>query len=241
MSRTLTKTLICGACAYLLAVTGLTARAAAGTLQIDPVKLEISKDRKTASLSVRNDEKTPVTIRAYPLTWSQADGTDVHEESSAVIVSPPIFTIPAGATQVVRVGLRTPAAADRAYRLIVEEVPEADASTGVRVALRLDLPLYAMISTGSLSDLSWSTFKDAKGRWVAEAVNRGQGYVRVEPEQVGAATGVRVAGISFGTVLPGSRRRWPLGEQPDITDRARFQALVRTTQGGQTQLAKKAD
>ena len=238
---TMNRVMARGACALLLATAGLGSPAAAGTLQIDPVKLEISKTRKTASLSIRNEEKVPVTIRAYAMAWNQDAGSDRYEESSAIIVSPPIFTMAAGATQTVRVGLRSPDAGGRAYRLIVEEVPEANAGTGVRVALRLDLPLYAGLQAGTPSDLGWSLFRNAQGMLVAEARNRGSGYVRVEPEALAATTGLRLPGVSFGTVLPGESRQWVLGAKPEVADRARFQSLLRTDAGAPNQVSAQAN
>ncbi|WP_167737578.1 fimbrial biogenesis chaperone [Sphingomonas parva] len=222
-----------GVCAFLLASAGLSAPAAAGTLQIDPVRLEIGKARKTASLTVRNVEDAPVTIQAHALGWSQQDGGDTYQESAAVIVSPPIFTVPPGGTQIVRVGLRNPAASEGAYRLIVEEVPEAAVGTGVRVALRLDIPLYAGLQPGKPGELAWSVWRDAQRGWIAEAANRGSGYVRVEPEELGAAVGLRLSGVTFGTVLPGSRRRWMLGERIEIADQARFESLRLPEKSGQ--------
>ena len=223
---TTNRALLGGACAFLLAAAGFSP-AAAGTLQIDPIKLEIGGTRKTASLTVRNEEPTPVTIRVHALAWSQDGGSDRYQESAAIIVSPPIFTLPANGTQTIRVGLRTPAASGRAYRLIVEEVPEASPGTGVRVALRLDLPLFAGLNAGRPSELSWSIWRNRDNVLVAEAVNPGSSYVRIEPDALAAATGLRLPSITFGTVLPGSRRRWILGAQPEIADRARFQSLMR--------------
>lgn len=231
------KTMVCGVAACLLAIAGAaSAPAAAGTLQVDPVRLEISRDRRTASVTVRNQEQVPVTIRAYALEWSQAGGEDVYEDSSAVIVSPPVFTIAPGGTQIVRVGLRSPSAAGRAYRLMIEEVPDASPGGGIRVALRLNLPLFAMMNAGSPSDIGWAAWRDGDGRWVLEAANNGSGYVRIEPDQAKAATGIDIAaGTNFGVVLPGSRRQWTLGERPGFIDQARFETLVRGPQDAQPQ------
>ena len=123
---------VCGA--SLLLTMFPAAPALAGTLQINPVLLEVDASRRTALVTLRNVESEPVTIRSYALAWNQEGGEDAYAETSALIVSPPIFTIPAGGTQLVRIGLRSPAAARQAYRLIIEEVPEARPAEGIRVA-----------------------------------------------------------------------------------------------------------
>lgn len=197
------------------------APALAGTLQVDPILVEIGEARKTGSVTIRNQESVPVTIRAYPLGWTQADGADAYRDSSALIVSPPIFTIPAGGTQLVRVGLRGPEGAGRAYRLIIEEVPEAGPAGGVRVALRLNLPLYAMIEAGRKDDIVWSLPRRGDKGWTIEATNRGAGYVRVDAASAAAATGLRIdRSTSFGTILPGSSRVWTVEADPLITGQA---------------------
>ncbi len=217
------------ACGTCLLVAGLApAPAFAGKLQINTVLLEVNASRRTAMVTLRNEEAEPVTIRAYALEWNQQGGEESYADTSAVIVSPPIFTIAPGATQLIRVGLRSPSGAPRAYRLIVEEVPEARPAGGIRVALRLNLPLYSMIPAGEVSSLRWSAWQEQSG-WVLEAVNSGPGYVRLSQEAAQAATGVRATdNVNFGTVLPGATRRWRIGPQPDVRDQSRFRQIART-------------
>jgi fimbrial chaperone protein len=202
--------------------------AQAGTLQINPVLLEVNASRRTALITLRNEEATPIMVRSYALQWSQQSGDDLYTETSAVIVSPPVFTIPAGGTQLIRVGLRSPSAAPQTFRLIVEEVPGAMPTDGIRVALRLNLPLYSMVPAGEASALRWSAWQE-EGGWVVEAVNSGPGYVRLSRDAALAATGIRARDdVNFGTVLPGATRRWRIGPQPEIRDQARFRQIART-------------
>jgi fimbrial chaperone protein len=226
----------------LVAALAAPAPALAGSLQVDPIRLEISTGRRTATVRVRNQEQVPVTIRAYPLEWNQVDGEDRYTESSAVIVSPPIFTIPAGGTQIIRVGLRNASADPRAFRLMVEEVPQASPGTGVQVALRLNLPLFAMMNAGAQSELAWSARRGGDGRWTVEASNGGRNYVRVEPAAAEAATGVDLdSNFNLGVVLPGSSRRWVIGGQPTLADPVRFSSIQQAASGAQTQLATQSD
>lgn len=222
------RTFPLAACAVLLltAAAGLPP-AAAGTLQVNPVLVEIGAQRRTGAVTVRNVESVPVTIRAYPLAWRQEAGEDHYDETQAIIVSPPVFTIAPGGTQIVRVGQRAAgAAAPVPYRLIIEEVPEANPGGGIQVALRLNLPLYANVPTGAAADLRWSAVRGEDGQWWIEARNPGAGWVRVDARSARAATGLSFEdGFAFGTVLPGGARRWQVGAAPVIADRTRFHQI----------------
>ena len=96
------------------------APAAASSLQVDPIKVEITAERKIAAVRIKNDSDRPVTVRGYALAWTQQGGEDVHQETSAIVVSPPIATIAPGSVQLVRVGLRPGATTPASYRLMVE-------------------------------------------------------------------------------------------------------------------------
>lgn len=235
--KTRVATFLLQGAACLAASAAVPAPAVAGSLQIDPIRLEINAGRRTATLRVTNQEQSPVAIRAYALGWTQVNGEDRYEETSAVILSPPIFTIPAGGTQLIRLGLRNPAGGPRAFRVMVEEVPQASPGGGVQVALRLNLPLFVSIAPGQASELSWAASRGTDGRWTIEASNAGRNFVRVEPAAAEAATGVDfAAGTNLGVVLPGSRRRWVVGIEPAILDRARFASIQRAGDDADAQL-----
>ena len=206
----------------------VSAPASAGALRVDPVKVEITAERKIGAVRVKNDADKPVTIRGYALSWTQRDGQDVHEEVSSIVVSPPVATIPPGGEQLVRVGLRSGAGAAGAYRLIVEEVPEATPGA-VQVALRLSMPLCVMQKAGPLSDLSWKAWRGADGKLVLEATNGGSGYVRIAASDATQLTGMAFESQgSLGTVLPNNSRRWVMHKEPAILDRTKFERIARS-------------
>lgn len=186
--------------------------AAAGTLQVDPVLIEIGAAHRTGLVRIRNAENQPITIRAYALDWSQRAGEDVYTENKTdLILSPPVFTIAAGGTQNLRVGPRVPSASGRTYRLMIEEVPEARVAGAVQVAIRLNIPLYINTPAGTPTDLDWSASRAADGRYVVGATNRGTGYVRIDRPAAVTATGLAIGeDVRLGTVLPGATRSWTL-------------------------------
>lgn len=207
----------------------LAAPAFAGSLRVDPVEVSISADQRAAAVTLTNMADAPITVHAYGLLWNQNDGGDDYSETSELIVSPPITTIPPKSIQLVRVGFRNASSARGAWRLVVEEVPQARSNGGIQVALRMNLPLFVQIHPGSVEDLSWSAQRALDGGWTVEAVNSSDKYVRLEAADFTARTGVEhSSSIRMGTVLPHSRRRWRLQNSPSLIDATQFQRIART-------------
>lgn len=206
-------------------------------LQVDPVRLEITAGRATTLLRIRNQAAEPITLRVYALDWAQRDGVDVLAPNQDLILSPAVVTIPGNGSQTVRIGFRRPPAGPRAARVIVEEAPIAHAG-GIRMILRLDLPLFAGIRAGDMSALRWSVAPSAGGGWAVEAVNPTADFISVTPAAAAAALGLhQPPPIAFGTILPGSRRLWllPPGPAPVLASAgAAGQGSHATLAGSQT-------
>jgi fimbrial chaperone protein len=213
--------------------------ARASSLQVDPVRVEISAKSKVASVRVKNGDGTSVTVRIHALIWTQENGVDVYRDVSTMIVSPPIVTIKAGATQLVRVGMRG-SLTSGFYRLMIEEVPQANPEGGIRVSLNLNLPLFVLQKPGPLTALSWSARQQADMSWILEASNRGNSYVRIEPGDAARLTGLKLeTNPPMGVVLPNSSRRWTIGKMPEVVDRTLFQRLTDAAPHGQMHLASR--
>ena len=97
----------------------------AATLGVSPVRVTLSDKQKMDTITVRNDGAEPVSMQLEVLNWSKEDGEDVFTPTRELIVNPPIFTIPAGSSQLLRVGLRSTPDAQRelTYRIFVQELP----------------------------------------------------------------------------------------------------------------------
>lgn len=183
----------------------------AGSFHVDPVSLSLPVDKATTSLSIGNNASAPVGIRVSALRWTQVDGKDVYTPTSDVIASPPIFTLDPGGKQLVRLGLRR-REQGAAYRVIVEEIPsEASKGTGIRVALRLNLPLYVKAGDKAAPNLRWSAWRNAAGATVLEASNEGAAHRQILSIAALGPDGQELASTrDMGVVLPGSARRWTL-------------------------------
>jgi fimbrial chaperone protein len=203
------------------------APAAAGTFAINPVNVLLPLDRSAAELRLTNADSNPVTVRVSAYRWTQKDGRDSYEPTRDVVVSPPIFAVAAGATQLIRIGTRTriPGAA---YRIVVEEVPGPATGAGINVALRLDLPLYVLSEAHAQAELSWTAQRDAHGRLLVTGHNAGGRHAQILGIVAQDASGRRIAATgAMGVVLPASERSWNLGESDSIP----AQLLIRTANG----------
>src|SRR5215217_7610971 len=83
-----------------------TAAATAGTFTISPLRVDFAGPTTTAALTVRNADASAVVVQAQGMAWSQADGEDVLDPSRDLLISPAVFTLPPGGTQLLRVALR---------------------------------------------------------------------------------------------------------------------------------------
>lgn len=217
--------------AWVIAGVASAAPAWAASLRINPVQIVLPADRQAASLILSNSDAVPVSVRIVAYRWSQVDGLDVYSPTSDVIASPPIFTIPGGKSQLVRVGMRNriPSAA---YRVIFEEIPRDQPAEGqIQVKLRLNLPLYVLPKHGAPAQLSWRAWTDASGAMVAEGRNRGSLHAQILG--LGANTGAKRVVLSqqMGVVLPGSARVWNLGRHTEFRVGHPLSLMVRSSSG----------
>jgi fimbrial chaperone protein len=81
-------------------------------------------------------------------SWTQSPDDDVLTQTEELVASPPIFSVPDGGAQIVRLVLRVaPAATEQAFRVMLDEIPAAAQGTAVVVALRVSLPVFVIPST----------------------------------------------------------------------------------------------
>jgi len=227
------------------------APADAGQFSISPLRLDLAAGATTAALTVRNDEATPVVIQGQGLAWSQEGGQDTLTPSRDLLISPVVFTLPAGGSQLVRVALRgaPDTVRELAYRITLQEVPQpaAPGFTGLQVALRLSLPVFVAPASPATPELRWAASRLADGRLHVVAHNDGLAHARIRRFVVkpgpDAATAFEQATLAY--VLPGASRQWTFGEQledpRDLSPAKSGVPAAATTTAGQVQLEGTTD
>jgi fimbrial chaperone protein len=186
--------------------------ASAQTLTVLPVSIQMAPGQMATSLTLINqgDIETSVQIRAY--AWSQKDGRDDLTASTDVLTSPPIATIPAGATHVVRLVLRKPAVGqEAAYRILLDQIPAPAAPGTVRIVLRLSIPIFAEPTTRAVSHVQFHVERDG-GQSYLVGVNDGGHHESIRNIVLTTSDGAALKTDNKMTpyVLAGATKRWSI-------------------------------
>ena len=160
----------------------------AGTIGVSPVRVTLSDSQKIDSFSVRNDGTEPITMQMEVLSWSQREGNAVFAATRELLANPPIFTIPAGSSQLVRVGLRRAPDAQRelSYRIILEELPpppDPDSSgsgSGASMTLRISLPVFVSPEIDTKPVLLWQAVRTSQGALKISLSNNGNTHIQIK-------------------------------------------------------------
>lgn len=207
--------------------------AAGASLEVNPVRLTLSATQPVAALTVRNVGTQPAGLHLQVMAWTQSDVADHYVATRELLATPPIFTLAPGAAQTVRVGLRRAIDAERelAYRLYLQEIPDSvtPQGTGVRIALRLGVPVFVLPRAPAAPLLSWRAKRDADAI-VLHAQNTGRGHARIVDFKL-LAESQTVAEAKGAYVLPGQSWQWRLAVPRMPTASAPLRVAAKTEAG----------
>ncbi len=221
--------------AVAMAVIGLAGHAAPAAsqgLQVAPVNLELPAGQTVTTITVSNntDRATGMQVRSFD--WRQQGGQDVLSPTQVVEVSPPIFELPAGGSQLVRVVLRSPPdAKEAAYRLLFDQLP-TPGSTGITLALRFSIPLFAAPQFAASPELETHVERQGAGA-VLVVRNSGTRHDRLfAPSLLAGGAKIGLSGNTNFYVLAGCEQRWPLaGKLATLRPGAHAQLTATTSAG----------
>jgi fimbrial chaperone protein len=189
--------------ALLIAIlTAPPATALAGTLQVDPVLLELTAPAAAGTLTLRNDEDFDVTVQTRVFRWVQTGGTEQLEPTTDVAASPPIVTLAPRQDYTVRVvrTAGTPVRREECYRLWVDQLPDSrrQSVSGINMLIRQSIPVFFRDRRVTRPNTSWSLRLDA-GRLLITGSNSGDERLRLAALRLRDAGG-RTAGFGNGLV-----------------------------------------
>jgi len=157
--------------------------ARAGSFGIAPLRVDFDESHKSDVVQIRNTSDQELSLQVEAMTWRQAeDGEDRYENTEQLVAVPPIFTLPPGETQLVRVGTVASPALDheRAYRLYLTEILPAKHSGGTRLRLRVGIPVFVAPILPASPGLEFVSTDRLDDRLRVTLNNPGNSHVRVK-------------------------------------------------------------
>lgn len=199
----------------------LPASAFAAGFSVSPTRLEFADTDSVQGLHLHNTGDRTVNTQLRVFSWTQADGEDVLEPSTDLVVSPPMAVIQPGQRQFVRVVRKSAPAAtqERSYRLLIDELPPARIDTaaapsGLNFVLRYSVPVFVEAAADDAATVTaeWSLWTDTTGTPRLATHNAGTHRAQIADLRVvdaGGRTLLARDGL-IGYVLAGATRQWPL-------------------------------
>lgn len=195
----------------LLVCTGF---AWAGSLGIAPVRIDLSDSKTTATVQVTNTGDEPMTIQVHGANWRTEGLEESYFDTNELVVNPPVFTLPVGEKQIIRLGLRRQqrTAIEHSYRLILEEVPKPAKAGTIATILRFTLPVFETPVLPVAPMLTWKATFDVDGALRLRVENHGTAHDRIK--ELALDSGLQKIKLSqVAYVLPGGWREFVIRDQ----------------------------
>jgi len=188
--------------------------AEAGTLKVSPIKVFLPADGNSEVIRVKNPDQAPALVQVQAVEWVEAEDLDTAKRAEEILAVPPIFEMGPNSEQVIRLAHRKGygAAMEKAYRLLITEVPESVEPGGVAFAVRLNMPLF-VTPLDAAPEPQWRYQVKPSGEAELILANHGNAHLMVKSFEL------RSAGRStplfqteqFAYALAGEEQRWSLG------------------------------
>ncbi len=206
----------------------------AAAVDVNPVRLDLTRTGVSAELRIRNEDSTPVSMDVVAMEWTQSDlGEDRLVPSDEILAVPPIFTVQPGAEQIVRVAMLGKAnlEAERTFRLLITELapPEGPQVPGVTMRLQISMPVFVAPQAGSAApDVQVQSVERTEQGSYVSLRNDGNGHVKLRSVSITGSAGTFPAegqkpvgqaryilpGATVGFMIPG---KVGVPERVDIT------------------------
>lgn len=121
--------------------------ARAAPVSITPTTIVLGPGRTTALVSITNESDGPTRFETSVNVWSESpEGETTLTPSNDVVIFPQLIALAPHETKRVRIGTELPTpAAERSYRLILQELPQINRDTGrveIQVLSKISLPVF---------------------------------------------------------------------------------------------------
>ena len=184
-------------------VCAASAPAGAGTLQVEPVLVDITAPGAASTVTLRNEGTAPINAQIRVFKWSIVNGKEELKPTDDVVASPPSATLtPKGqyVVRIVRVS-KQPVVGEESYRLMIDQLPDLSQQKNgaINLMVRYSIPVFFGAANKKNPTLAWSVA--TKGDTVTlTAHNSGERRLRISALSLRDASG---KSLSFGNGLAG--------------------------------------
>ena len=179
------------------------APAGAGTLQVEPVLVDITAPGAASTVTLRNEGTTPIDAQIRVFKWAIVNGKEQLTPTDEVVASPPSATLTPKGQNVVRIVRvsKQPVIGEESYRLLVDQLPDlAQQKNGaVNLMVRYSIPVFFGAPNKKNPTLAWSIATQGD-KVTLTARNSGDRRLRISALSLRDASG---KSISFGNGLAG--------------------------------------
>ena len=179
------------------------APAGAGSLQVEPVLVDITAPGAASTVTVRNEGTDPINAQIRVFKWSIVNGKEQLNPTDDVVASPPSVTLTPKGQYVVRI-VRTskqPVVGEESYRLLVDQLPDLSQQRNgaVNLMVRYSIPVFFGAANRKIPTVAWSIAPNGD-KITLTARNSGERRLRISALSLRDASG---KSLSFGSGLAG--------------------------------------
>jgi fimbrial chaperone protein len=195
-----------------------TARAAASSFTVNPIKITLSDQERSTLLTVQNQSSEPLRFQVSVNGWAQSPSGEMQlSETKDIVVFPSILTLAPGEQRKLRVGaaVATPPS-EKSYRIFVEELPPLQSmkkatTSQVRVLTKMGVPVF-VAPTGAAAKAAVDNLSLAAGKVAFDLKNAGTAHFvagKIVVRALGAAgEEVHSAEVQGWYILAGTARHF---------------------------------
>lgn len=192
----------------------------AASLQVQPALVDVVAPSAASTVTLRNTGPAPINVQVRVFRWSQTDGEERLEPTEDVVASPPAVALAPNTDYVARIVrvVKRPLAGEEAYRIFVDELPDAaqPRTNAVKLLVRHSIPVFFAAPDRTAAAVTWSIARQGD-RFMISAENKGGSRLRVSALSLrdGAGRSVTLGSGLVGYALGRSTMRWnlPVGRQ----------------------------
>ncbi|MEJ7928753.1 fimbria/pilus periplasmic chaperone [Ramlibacter sp. AN1015] len=201
--------------ATLIGLCGATPPAWSG-IQVSPVRIVFTPRDRIVTVTLGNDGAREVTVQAETLRWSQGpNGADVLEPTDEVVASPPLLKLAPGARKVIRLARlrRHLPEQELSYRLLVHELPSADAPAEKALNLRFTFTFSVPIFVAPRAPMRDVRCQPAPDFASVTCRNEGNTFARVRRLSLFQGEAELATSSPAAYLLPGTAKVLPIKAQ----------------------------